>query len=124
MSKADLEAWVNAYIQAQEIGVADASHPLWWSIDKFMEKVQTDPDLAWEAILSIAHRQPSQRVLGMLSAGPLEDLIEQHGEAFINRIEQVANTDASFRKMLENLWESGTPEVWQRIMAAQDLARP
>jgi hypothetical protein len=119
MNIVELEKWVDAYIQAQQIEGIDGSHPLWWAIDKFMDAVQSNPELAWEAIVKIVQRRPSEKVLGMLSAGPLEDLLEQHGENFILRIEKISSADACFRKMLEHIWKSSTPEIWERLNAAK-----
>jgi hypothetical protein len=59
-------------------------------------------------------------VLGALAAGELEDLIEYHGPAFIERIEQEAARDPRFRCLLCGVWRSSTPQVWARVLAASD----
>lgn len=120
MTPSEFENWIDAYIDAQEIGVVDDSHPLWWAIDRFMDFIQSDPERAWDAILSVARRRPSEKVLGMLAAGPLEDLVDQHGEAFIDRIEKEASSDPEFKRMLQQVWESGSPEVWARVLAVRE----
>ncbi|WP_420991794.1 DUF6869 domain-containing protein [Cupriavidus sp. 30B13] len=79
-----------------------------------------DPDGLWELVLEILAHTRNDRVLGALAAGELEDLIEYHGGAFIERIEQRAASDPRFRRLLCGVWRSSTPEVWARILAASD----
>jgi len=119
MDRTELASWRDAYIQAQEIGSVGADHPLWWSIDKFFDLGDSDPKSCWEAILAILDVDPSEKVLGMLSAGPLEDLIHYHGPEFIDRIEHEAKFDLQFRKLLQGVWESSSPDIWERIQRAR-----
>jgi hypothetical protein len=57
----------------------------------------------------------SEEVLGVLAAGPLEDLIHDKGDDFIERIELLARRDPAFRLLLRGVWESGSPAVWERV---------
>ena len=122
MKLQELIEWADAYIQAQELEKIDIDHPLWWSIDKFFALNVQDPESCWRAILTILAREPSQRVLGMLSAGALEDLIHQHGPEFIERIEFEARDDPAFRELLCGVWPSSTDEVWARVQRARGKA--
>jgi hypothetical protein len=122
MNDADLDAWAVAYID----GVQDPlrfndSHPLWWSAERFLNS-DTDSEDIWLAILHILARAPPPEVLAVLAAGPLEDLIHENGERFIDRIELHARQDPAFRQLLQGVWESGSPEVWVRVDRA--CARP
>jgi len=120
MNASDLDKWVSAYIAAQEDpDVVKPGHPHWWAVDRFMEIIEHDPETVWVAILAIFARGPNEGVLGMLAAGPLEDLIHFHGPAFIDRIEIEARTDAHFRHMLGGVWKGGAPDVWQRVEAVR-----
>lgn len=115
MNETDLEAWAVAYID----GVRDPArlkdgHPLWWAIERFMD-LDTDGEDVWLAILHILAKSPPDEVLAVLAAGPLEDLIHYHGDAFIDRIESQARQDRAFRQLLNGVWESGSPEVWARV---------
>lgn len=119
MNRPEFIRWIDAYIQAQELGDVSASHPLWWAVEKFFELNETNPDICWDAILAIAERKPSEQVLGIVAAGPLEDLIEYHGPEFIDRIESEARANPVFRKMLSGVWESSNEDVWARVQQAR-----
>lgn len=116
----DCDAWVTAYIEAQSSPQpALDDHPQWWAIKRFMDLNDLESaEEAWRAILQVVARQPPERVVGMLAAGPLEDLIQCWGPQFIERIEQAAWRSADFRALLGGVWESGVPEVWARIQRA------
>jgi hypothetical protein len=78
-----------------------------------------EPELAWNLVLQILAKRPNEPTLGVLAAGPLEDLIEYHGPRFIERIEDLAKRDANFKHLLDGVWESSTPEVWARVESAR-----
>ncbi len=61
---------------------------------------------------------PSQ--LAMVAAGPLEDLLEEHGQAVIHELERIAKIDPRFRLMLSGTWgrERIDGDVWARLAAA------
>ena len=123
LSRAEIEAWATAYIEAvQSPDHLKEDYPLWWSIERFMLVLpdqSADPEDCWLAILEVLSRNPHERVLGNLAAGPLEDLVDYHGPAFIERIEQHARRDPAFRALLRGVWKGSTPEVWRRIELAQ-----
>jgi hypothetical protein len=66
----------------------------------------------WVAILEILSRGPPDKGIGILAAGPLENLIEASGPEFIDRIEREARHSGAFRHLLRGVRESSTPEVW------------
>ena len=78
-----------------------------------------EPEVAWALILEILAREPSQRAIAALAAGPLEDLIDEHGPQFIERIELLARRDPKFRHLLGGVWESSTSQIWARVEAAR-----
>jgi hypothetical protein len=119
MNQQELSQWVDAYIEAQKQSNVDGDHPLWWAIDKFFELMPERPEECWQAILAVLDRTKHKNVLVMLGAGPLEDLIHEHGPAFIDRIESEAGENPAFRDLLCRAWESSTPEVWARVKNAR-----
>ena len=120
LSTKELNKWVEGYIKAQEKDDSSLKdEQLHWAIQKFFDLEIENPDLCWKVILEILHREPSEKVLGMLAAGPLEDLIENHGPKFIARIEDEAKTNRDFKKLLQGVWESSTEEVWNRVLKAR-----
>lgn len=77
------------------------------------------PELAWSCILVILeHMGPpaDDRRFAVLAAGPLEDLMDLHGEAFIDRAEAEARRNPRFAMLLGGVWRSEISEpVWARM---------
>jgi hypothetical protein len=116
----ELDAWVAAYLEAERLrDEVDENHPLWWGHQKFFELEFEDPESIWAAISKIVENTSDERIIGKLAAGPLEDLIENHGPSWIERIESEARRNPKFRHLLGGVWESSTPEVWSRVEAAR-----
>ena len=61
-------------------------------------------------------RANSEDVAGHLSVGPVEDLMSQFGEAYIQRIEELARRDGSFKRMLRGTWQDRmSDDLWSRF---------
>ena len=76
----------------------------------------------WRFILKVVERQPSEWALGMLAAGPIDDLIAMRGALFIERIEAEARENALFRQTLTGVWQNRTPsDLWARVERARDF---
>ena len=89
-----------------------------FGIRKTVLLVLDDPELAWPIIEEILHIDSSDRMLAIVAAGPVEDLLAHHGAAFIERIEKLAGREPIFRKMLGGVWRSKISEdVWKRLKA-------
>jgi hypothetical protein len=79
---------------------------------------ETDAESFWQFILEVVSRNPSAAVVGMLAAGPLEDLIAYAGESFIDRIETEARRSPEFRHALNGVWRLGddtSDSIWARV---------
>ena len=121
MKKEELRNWISAYIRYQEIeNNVSEDNPDWWAVQKFFDLGPDHPEFCWKAILGILGQKPNNSVIQILAAGPLEDLIEDHGEKYIDEIEDEAKRDPDFKHLLGGVWESSTPEVWSRILKARD----
>ena len=89
-----------------------------WAATRASELSRTDPKAALDFILEVKHRDPLQRVLANLAAGPLEDLLVYQGPAVIDRVEALAAGDPDFRRLLAGVWRNQMREdVWERIQA-------
>jgi hypothetical protein len=122
MDRKELDKWIAAYIMYEsEPNKGRYNHPLFWAVEKFMELVHMDeiPEEYFQAILEVLKRDPGDKVLGVLAAGPLEDLIHYHGSQYIDRIEEEARRNPKFRHLLGGVWQSGTPDIWIRIERAR-----
>ena len=117
----DANAWAIAYIAAHEDrALLDDTHPHHLAAYYFMEElVGPIAEECWQGILVVVKRKPSTYVVGMLAAGPVEDLITYSGLEFIDRIELEARQSPDFRRMLHGAWEIGNSEIWTRVEAAR-----
>jgi hypothetical protein len=117
----DIEAWAEAYIRVHDANASlDSTHPDYLAAYEFMADVAgPKAEECWAGILAVVRRRPSEKVLGMVAAGLVEDLLDEAGPLFIERIEAEARRDPIFKAMLNGVWESGTPEVWARVEAAR-----
>ena len=65
---------------------------------------------------ALAHME---KIGATLYRGPLEDLVEDWGPEFIERIELMSRQSPPFRHLLGGVWKSSTNEVWIRIEQAR-----
>ena len=123
MDKAELDkiatAWVTAHQAKQGSPEYEAN---WWAVSDVMDwALERDGDLLWEFILEVYKRDLSDRAVGVLAAGPLEDLLAKRGVEFIDRIEELARKDPKFNYLLGGVWRNTmTDEVWQRVQAIRN----
>ena len=82
----------------------------------------TDLERCWSVILKIFMLDRSDQLLANLAAGPLEDLLAQHGERFIERVETLARQEPRFRFTLQMVWRNAiSAPVWARLRKAATL---
>ncbi|GJM12374.1 MAG: hypothetical protein DHS20C12_07770 [Pseudohongiella sp.] len=116
----ELNEWVDAYIEVHESGgSADEHHSCYWAIEKFADMEMDHPDLNWAAMLQIVSLTTSDVVIYNLAQGPLEELVELHGAAYIDKIEKTAQTNLNFRLLLRELLETTDKQIWARILRAR-----
>jgi hypothetical protein len=75
---------------------------------------------AWSHILSLIEHAQSEDTLKLIGAGPLEDLLRDHADEFIERVESKAASDPKFKIGLSNVWgfTSMSEAMWIRIQNA------
>ena len=90
-----------------------------------MKLSEVAPDLCLDAVITCLLLLSTQRQAGVLAAGPLEDLIADHSEHGIDRIETLARRSPRFRYLLTGVWSQGKDKspVWQRVVAAKGAGR-
>jgi uncharacterized protein DUF6869 len=108
------ETWIDLHRLPED---SQEREDKFWSWDRLWELVHDDPEAAWN-VIQIISEDGSDRVLANLATGPLEDLLVEHGDQFIDRVEALARRDAQFRKLLGAVWQNSmSPKLWRRIKA-------
>jgi hypothetical protein len=89
----------------------------WSSDDEALYGIfHQEPDRALAAIFAVMQLTDDQRVLGGLAAGPLEDFLGAHGEAYLDVMHTLALQHRRLREVLDGVWQGAMPQrVWHRI---------
>jgi hypothetical protein len=87
-----------------------------WAFDALSELVVTDPESAWRVIASLLSRANAVALIN-IGMGPLTELLCEHGELFVERVEALAWSSPAFAQALEDVWlvESNS-EVARRLV--------
>jgi hypothetical protein len=92
-----------------------------WACMEPVDDAREDPERAWKFILLALESPLCASRLGVLAAGPLEDLLSHHGESFIERVEEEAKTNPQFAHLLGGVWQFKMSEaVWTRVQRVRD----
>jgi hypothetical protein len=104
-----------------EVTPADAIDPRWQVIIEVGEYIKSDPDQVW----SFARRWGTHfdsDVRAAIATCIIEHLVEHHFDRFIDRIEDLARSDARFTDTVRRCWQFGQAEEptrssrWQRLL--------
>jgi len=89
--------------------------------DEFDWIVREHPEHAWQCILATVADPRALPFLGILAAGPIEDLLGIHGDAFIERVEHHALQNPTFAWTLGGVWQCQmTNGIWSRVQQVWD----
>ena len=123
MSELELNRVVESWVAGHECENGTPEHERnWWAVSQVMDwALDGEADLLWLFILTCYKRNISERVVSVLAAGPLEDLLAKHGPMFIERVEELARQDPKFNSLLGGVWQNTmTDEVWKRVQAVRN----
>jgi hypothetical protein len=96
-----------------------AAQEQWWAWEAMDRACRSEPELAWKLIATVLSRTESEKIVENLGAGPLEDLLANHGDKFIDRAESLASRDLKFRQCLSHTWQNNmSSSVWARVCRA------
>lgn len=117
----DRERMIREFIEYGETENAEVVE--WgWASDRMYSLLESVPELAWELIVELIERAPSDDSLSFFAASPLEDLLSKDGPQFIERVEERAGLSPNFRRAVGVLKRLGmTDDVWSRV---RKLAQP
>ena len=121
MANSDLallaETWIAEWLvpdAAKKATIGDAHDRAW-------DLCQDEPESAFQFVLEVLRRNHSNKILRVLSAGPLEDILVKHGDAIIDRVEAEARSNPMFATLLGGVWRRDMPEtIWARVQAVWD----
>jgi hypothetical protein len=130
MDRAHREALEEAYIRylvasARLPGANVSEDPehqaAWLAVQELLER---DPDEGWSIVRTLVERAPSDETLGMVAAGPLEDLLRQHGPVLIDRVEEESRKSDRLRLALSGVWglRGSVFERWYGLMREYGFA--
>jgi len=123
VDQTELDKIVAAWIAAEQANPGSPEYETnWWAVSKVMDwALDREGDRLWQFIREVYKRDLSDKVIAVLAAGPLEDLLGKQGVEFIDRIEELARKDPKFNHLLGGVWQNTmTDEVWQRIQRVRN----
>jgi len=105
------EEWIEKWSGDKAPGVDGSA--LDWDLPR------EQPELCLAAIMEVLERidcsEPS-KLLGVLAAGPLEDLLTYSGQIVLDQVDLLARRDSRFRLLLNGVWDSGiNPSILARL---------
>ena len=114
----DLSALADACIA---LWLSDAPERVGNASDRAWDLCMEQPERAFQFVLEVLRRDHSNKILQVLSAGPLEDILAKHGEQMIGRVESEARSNPLFAKLLGGVWQNEMSDpVWRRVQAVWD----
>jgi len=117
MSAADLDTLIATY-NRHDREKRPEDFWAWEAVGEIMRG--TDGERAWELLVALVRSTAFER-LEYVGAGPVENFVETHGVACIDRIVGEARSDPHFREALATVWlvsDEFTPTVLARLQAA------
>jgi hypothetical protein len=118
----DLDEIVDAWVAAHNAEDRSAEYKSnWWAVEQVMDwALERQGEQLWRFITVAYKRDLSDRAVGVLAAGPLEDLLAKQGPEFIDRVEELARKDPQFNYLLGGVWRNTmTDDIWQRVQTAR-----
>lgn len=109
------EAWILAWsgTEPPAIGAGVGESRLDWELPR------ENPELCLAAIIEVLDRidgTSPNRLLAVLAAGPLEDLLAENGSVVISEIEALVRRRPDFRLLLNGVWDRRIkPDVISRL---------
>jgi hypothetical protein len=74
-----------------------------WSVTALRVLIGVDPDTAWRVIVRIVHEAADEPALVSAGAGPLTDILNEYGDTFVERAEDLAAVSQVFQRALRHV---------------------
>ena len=117
MSDQDSHGLAAVWIEYHQLPDSEAeASSLVSAIEQLYDLVRNQPEAAWPIIQELWTVDQTDRMLAIIAAGPVEDILCWHGPDFIVRIEQLAKQHDVVRRMLGAVGRRDMAEdVWRRL---------
>ena len=102
-------------LQRGETLHAQEAWQAYWSVQQTMDDGGDD---AIRLVLALLDAAPDDESMVLVAAGPLEDLINEHGDDLVELIEKTARQSSMFAGALESVWVDRValrPETFDRL---------
>jgi hypothetical protein len=77
----------------------------------------------WSFITAAIRHAITDDELGHIAAGPIEHLLGNHGNDYIDRVEEMSVSNPRFKKMMLGVWKQMmNDDVWEQVQAIQSSA--
>lgn len=112
------QAWIALVLKPRD---SVATDPHRWAFERVEQLTRNKPYVAWQLILAVLARDDSHHALENLSAGPFEDLLNEHGAKMIRLIQAEAQSNPTVAKLLGGVRQARMSKtVWTIIQAHAD----
>ncbi|MEM6901445.1 MAG: DUF6869 domain-containing protein [Pseudomonadota bacterium] len=91
------------------------------AIERVMDMTRdASPQTQLSFIRRAVEKAETDHQLAIIAAGPLEDLLSDHGPDVIDDVVAVSRQDPKFRRTMTGVWRQDMPDsVWQKIEKEQ-----
>jgi Family of unknown function (DUF6869) len=114
------QEWIKA--EESDENSSDQNH---WAVDSVIDlPLERKYDELWRFIKYVHAQNPSNKVVEVLAAGPLEDLLAGSGDTYIDEIATLARKDPSFKNVLGGVWQNSMSEsLWTKVKDIRGTAK-
>lgn len=89
---------ITTWLQAQNVNIQSQEYDeVGWAVDELFNLAYEKPEELLSVITNILEIDSSQRVLGAIGAGALEDLIVHHGDRCIDKVVELSLLNKKFK---------------------------
>lgn len=115
-SDEDLQALLHDYLFL-ELGSEEQQ----LAFDDAADLLSDAPEDCWRLIQLAATMDLTAEQIAYFAAGPVEDILGQHGTVFIDRLEVAARGQPTMRKFVAGVWRGQMSDsIWGRVLDLRD----
>lgn len=93
-----------------------------WLVEMLNYGPPDGPERAWPIVLQLVARAPDDEALAFVGSGAVEDLVNEQGVQFADRIVEQATRDPRFRRALRHVWpRDDVPSALKELIVASRL---